>query len=72
MTETLNIKQGQYIVGVHDCSKFSNDSVDVKDQLFRSYMSCLYCSALWLNFSTATFNMTRVAYNNVFTEHSWG
>ena len=46
--------------------KFSNRSVDVKNQLFRSYISCLYCSALWLIFSTATFNMTRVAYNNVY------
>ena len=46
--------------------KFSTCSVDVKNQLFRSYISCLYCSALWLKFSTATFNMTRVAYNNVY------
>ena len=46
--------------------KFSNHTVDVKNQLFRSYISCLYCGALWLIFSTATFNMTRVAYNNVY------
>ena len=46
--------------------KFSNCSVDFKNQLSRSYISCLYCSALWLIFSTATFNMTRVAYNNVY------
>ena len=45
--------------------KFSSCSVDVKNQLFRSYVSCLYCSTLWLKFSTPTFNMTRVAYNNV-------
>ena len=51
--------------------KFSTCSVDVKNQLFWSYISCLYCSALWLKFSAATFNTTRVAYNNV-TEHSWG
>ena len=38
--------------------KFSNCSVDVKTQLFRSYISCLYCSALWLNYLTATINMT--------------
>ena len=46
--------------------KFSTCSIDVKNQLFRSYISCLYCSALWLKFSTATFSMTRVAYNNVY------
>ena len=46
--------------------KFSNCSVDFKNQLSRSYISCLYCSALWLIFSTATFNMTRVAYYNVY------
>ena len=46
--------------------KFSTCSVDVKNQLFRSYISCLYCSALWLKFSAATFNMIRVAYNNVY------
>ena len=46
--------------------KFSNCPVDFKNQLSRSYISCLYCSALWLIFSTATFNMTRVAYNNVY------
>ena len=46
--------------------KFSNCSVDVKNQLFRSYISCLYCIPLWLNYCTATFNMTRVAYNNVY------
>ena len=46
--------------------KFSTCFVDVKNQLFRSYISCLYCSALWLKFSAATFNMTRVAYNNVY------
>ena len=46
--------------------KFSNCSVDVKNQLLRSYTSCLYCSALWLSYSTATFNMTSVVDNNVY------
>ena len=41
-------------------------NIYVKNQLFRSYISCLHCSALRLNYSTATFNMTRVAYNNVY------
>ena len=31
-----------------------------------SYVSCLYCCALWNNYSTSSFNMVRVAYNNVY------
>ena len=46
--------------------KFSKCSVDVKNQLFRSYVSCLYCCALWKDYSTSSFNMVRVAYNNVY------
>ena len=46
--------------------KFSTCSVHAKNQLFRSYISCLYCCALCLKFSTAAFNMTRIAYNNVY------
>ena len=46
--------------------KFSKCSVNVKNQLFRSYVSCLYCCALWNIYSTSSFNMVRVAYNNVY------
>ena len=46
--------------------KFSKCSVDVKNQLFRSYVSCLYGCALWKDYSTSSFNMVRVAYNNVY------
>ena len=46
--------------------KFSECSVDVKNQLFRSYVSCLYCCALWKDYSTSSFNMVKVAYNNVY------
>ena len=45
--------------------KFSKCLVNAKNQLFRSYVSCLYCCALWNNYSTSSFNMVRVAYNNV-------
>ena len=38
----------------------------IRHQLFRSYISCLSYSSLWLKFTTVTFNMTRVAYNNVY------
>ena len=40
--------------------------MDVKNQLFRSYVSCLYCCALWKDYSTSSFNMVRVAYNNAY------
>ena len=46
--------------------KFSNRSVNVTSQLFKSHISYLCCSALWLNYSTATCNMSRVPYNNVY------
>ena len=46
--------------------KFSKGSVDAKNQLFRSYVSCLYCCALWKDYSTSSVNMVRVAYNNVY------
>ena len=46
--------------------KFSKCSVNVKNQLFRSYVCCLYCCALWKDYSTSSFNMVRVAYNNVY------
>ena len=66
MTETLNAKQEQYIRGNMSVHKFSNCSVDVKIHCFSLYIGCLYFSALWLNYSTVTFKMTKVAYNNVF------
>ena len=32
---------------------------------FRSHVSCLYCCALWNYYSTSSFNIVRVTYNNV-------
>ena len=46
--------------------KFSNCSLDVKKHFFSLYIGYLYCSAVWLNYSTVTFKMTKVAYNNVY------
>ena len=40
--------------------------MDVKNQLFRSYVSCLYCGALWKDSSSSSFDMVRVACNNVY------
>ena len=51
--------------------KFSQCSVCVKNHLCRSYISCLYCSILWLYYSTTTFGMIRVAYNNVYRSLMW-
>ena len=39
--------------------KFTKCSVDVKNQLFRSYVSCLYCRALW------KVNIYNVKYNGI-------
>ena len=46
--------------------KFSNCSAEVKNQLFRSYISCLYSSHLWCSYGTKQYSAVRVAYNNVY------
>ena len=40
--------------------------MNVKNQRFKSHVSCSYCSALWSDYSTSSFNMVRGAYNNVY------
>ena len=45
--------------------KFKTCSDNVKCQLFKSYMSNLYCGQLWSNYSSRTFKRVKVAYNNV-------
>ena len=51
--------------------KFSQCFVGVKNQICRSYISSLYCSVLWLYYSTTTFDMIKVAYNNVYRALMW-
>ena len=46
--------------------KFRKCTDNVKVQLFKSFCSNFYCSSLWFNFTNATFNRLKVAYNNVF------
>ena len=46
--------------------KFSKCSISVKLTLFQSYCSNAYCSHLWANYTKATFNKLKVAYNNVY------
>lgn len=46
--------------------KFKHCTLEVKKQLFLSYCTNFYCSALWSNFKQVPFKKARVAYNNVF------
>ena len=45
--------------------QFSKCSISVKLTLFQSYCANAYCSHLWANYTKATFNKLKVAYNNV-------
>ena len=47
-------------------SKFHCCTEEVKRQLFKSYCSIFYCSALWVNFNLTTMHDLKVAYNNGF------
>ena len=46
--------------------KFRKCNDSVKIQLFRSYCTNCYCSALWCNYSKDTLKKLNVAYNNTF------
>lgn len=46
--------------------KFRNCNVNIKLDLFRSYCSQFYCSALWCNYAKESMNKLKVAYNNTF------
>ena len=46
--------------------KFTKCSIPVKLTLFKTYCTSTYCSHLWADYSKATFNKLRVAYNNVY------
>jgi hypothetical protein len=41
-------------------------SVDVKNYLFKTYLSSLYGAALWCNFTKASFKRCTVAYNDIY------
>ena len=46
--------------------KFGKCSLEVKLQLFKSYLGNMYCSELWSNFKESEIGKIRVAYNNVY------
>ena len=45
---------------------FIHCSDNVKSQLFQSYCSTMYCSAVWSAYRTSSYKSIIVAYNNVF------
>ena len=55
-----------YSAGNMVISKFRKCTDTVKLQLFKSYCSSLYCSHLWIDYSTDIYHKLRVAYNNIF------
>jgi len=46
--------------------KFGKCSLPVKLQLFKSYLSNMYCIHLWNNYRQSDINRIKVAYNNVY------
>ena len=58
--------RSNYCKGNFLIRKFKNCSFDVKKQLFKSYLSCLYCSQLWCFYTKKRLNEVRVSYNNVY------
>jgi hypothetical protein len=46
--------------------KFRHCSMDVKVQLFKTYLSNLYCSQLWCLHTQGAFKRLTVSYNNIF------
>lgn len=46
--------------------KFGKCSVEVKLQLFRSYLGNMYCSELWSHYKETEMKRLRIAYNNVY------
>ena len=55
-----------YCRGNQIIRKFSKCSTYVKTQLFRSFISCMYCSPLWCSYTKETYTRLQVAYNYVF------
>jgi len=47
-------------------SKFRKYTSEVKSQLFKTFITNLYCGQLWCNFNKQSFNKLKISYNNVF------
>jgi len=58
--------RANYCKGNFLIRKFRNCSGNVKKQLFKSYLSCLYCAQLWCYFTKKRLKDVRVSYNNVY------
>ena len=73
---TIHIKRqvgASYCRGNMIIQKFSKCSVDVNNQLFRSYVSCLYCCALWKDYSILILHLIRLELHTIMsTKLSWG
>ena len=41
-------------------------TIDVKQELFRSFCTSFYCCYLWTGYKKSTFNRLRVAFNNAY------
>jgi hypothetical protein len=46
--------------------KFTSCSLEVKVQLFKSFCTSMYCSALWNKYNVNSYKQLQVSYNNVF------
>lgn len=68
-------KRAIYSKGNSLVRKFGACSEDVKTVLFRSYMTPIYCSHIWANYTQANFNSVKTAYNCIFRKffniHRW-
>ena len=59
-------KRAIYSRGNSFVRKFRNCSEDVKLVLFQTYMTPIYCSHLWVEYTQAQFNSVQTAYNCIF------
>ena len=58
--QAIYARGNQLIRNFKECSK------NVKIELFKCYLSNLYCSHLWHSYNATTYRKIKVAYNNVF------
>lgn len=54
-------RQGNMLV-----KRFKSCSVDVKNFIFKTYCSSIYCGQLWSNYRKSTFKRIIVAYNDIY------
>ena len=64
--DMLKTRRSIYAKGNTIIRKFSKCSSKIKETLFRSYITPLYCSHLWVMYSKTCFHSVKVAYNSIF------